>query len=193
MAPAVLSIVREGSRPSGCPRPMRRGWLRRNRLIEPSRTRFVGCGRVWLPPCPPALILQARPNPRCRAENKPYFFGGALSGGLGLKTRRPPGRFCRALRIRFLLFCHRDTGHAYTGKYPIPPARHSAAPSTGQTGKESEKLDGKYSGRFGGKDRDPLHNSLVLVVRTPFLFREGIVVITRNLQYCETYRRQGHT
>src|SRR5207244_7233604 len=28
----------------------------------------------------------------------------SLSGGLGLKTRRPPGRFCRALRFRFSFF-----------------------------------------------------------------------------------------
>jgi hypothetical protein len=193
MAPAAVIDCPRGVAPERMPKADATGLAPKKSADRTLPHTIRRCGRVWLPPCPPALILQARPNPRCRAENKPYFFGGALSGGLGLKTRRPPGRFCRALRIRFLLFCHRDTGHAYTGKYPIPPARHSAAPSTGQTGKESEKLDGKYSGRFGGKDRDPLHNSLVLVVRTPFLFREGIVVITRNLQYCETYRRQGHT
>src|SRR5271157_5796402 len=30
-------IFRKGSRPSGCPRPMRRGWLRRNRLSRTLR------------------------------------------------------------------------------------------------------------------------------------------------------------
>jgi hypothetical protein len=44
-----LSIVRTGSRPSGCPRPMRRGWLRRNRLTTPPPAHgFVLCGRGWM-------------------------------------------------------------------------------------------------------------------------------------------------
>src|SRR3974377_518470 len=33
---AAGTEVRKGSRPSGCPRPMRRSWLRRNRLVKPS-------------------------------------------------------------------------------------------------------------------------------------------------------------
>src|ERR1039457_2769289 len=41
----AASIFREGSRPSGCPRPMRRGWLRRNRLNRTLR-HFHGCRRV---------------------------------------------------------------------------------------------------------------------------------------------------
>src|SRR5450759_3473582 len=40
------SIFREGSRPSGCPRPMRRGWLRRNRLNRTLR-HFHRCRRVF--------------------------------------------------------------------------------------------------------------------------------------------------
>jgi hypothetical protein len=31
----AFSTVRTGSRPGGCPRPMRRSWLRRNRLSNP--------------------------------------------------------------------------------------------------------------------------------------------------------------
>lgn len=43
------------------------------------------------------------------------------SGGLGPNTRRPPGRFCRALRFpAFPSFPDWDTCAAYTGKYPIP-------------------------------------------------------------------------
>jgi len=34
--------VRTGSRPGGCPGPMRRSWLRRNRLTEPSRISRTG-------------------------------------------------------------------------------------------------------------------------------------------------------
>jgi len=41
----AASIFREGSRPSGCPRPMRRGWLRRNRLNR-TLPHFHRCGRV---------------------------------------------------------------------------------------------------------------------------------------------------
>ena len=46
----AVSIFREGSRPSGCPRPMRRGWLRRNRLTETLRcTHPVPEGFCFLP------------------------------------------------------------------------------------------------------------------------------------------------
>ena len=48
----LASTVRTGSRPGGCPRPMRRSWLRRNRLIETLRhTSSVLEGFWFLPTC----------------------------------------------------------------------------------------------------------------------------------------------
>ena len=47
--PAVAALgcidVRTGSRPGGCPRPMRRSWLRRNRLTR--NPPAVHCIRAW--------------------------------------------------------------------------------------------------------------------------------------------------
>ena len=83
----------------------------------------------------------------------------SLSGGLGPKTRRPPGGLCRALRILvFLLFCCWDTARVYTGEYPIPLplSRALSPPSADQAGNESEKATGKWSDSFGGKQCDPL-------------------------------------
>src|ERR1035437_5374154 len=66
-------IFRKGSRPSGCPRPMRRGWLWRNRLnrtLRPFRRVPEGFA-VYRPPLPISMV-----------ESR--------SGGLGYSTRRPP-------------------------------------------------------------------------------------------------------
>ena len=41
----AVSIVRTGSRPGGCPGPMRRSWLRRNRLLSPPML-LIGRGRA---------------------------------------------------------------------------------------------------------------------------------------------------
>src|ERR1035438_2675764 len=102
MAPAAVIDCPRGVAPERMPKADATGLAPKKSADRTLPHTIRRCGRVWLPPCPPALILPARPNPRCRArENKPHFFGGALSGGRGLKTRRPPGRFCRALRIRF--------------------------------------------------------------------------------------------
>src|SRR5437762_6356849 len=45
------------------------------------------CGRVWLAPSHKSSL---------------FLWCSSLSGGLGPKTRRPPGRLCRAFRIGFL-------------------------------------------------------------------------------------------
>ena len=66
------SIVRAGSRPSGCPRPMRRGWLRRNRLQHPP-AHDSSCGRVWFP-----VLLAVSTSRRCDPRpprNQAHFFG----------------------------------------------------------------------------------------------------------------------
>ena len=64
-------------------------WLQRNRLIPPSRTHHR-CGRVLVFISSPAL--QKKP---CISLVK-----SPEREALGFKTRRPPGRLCRALRIR---------------------------------------------------------------------------------------------
>jgi hypothetical protein len=83
---------------------MRRGWLRRNRLIT-TLPHFIGAGGFGFRFCPPILSLQAHcPQPCSRAKKSAISLVKSLSGGLGLKTRRSPGGFCRALRIGFTLF-----------------------------------------------------------------------------------------
>src|SRR5271165_150079 len=52
--------------------------------------------------CSSLLLLSAatRPSTIVPSQNsKPISLVKSLSGGLGLKTRRPPGCLCRALRI----------------------------------------------------------------------------------------------
>jgi len=62
-------------------------------------------------------------QPVRRVKIKPISLVKSLSGGLGPKTRRPPGKGGRAVRIPiFWLFCCSDTARAYTGEYPIPLA-----------------------------------------------------------------------
>jgi len=62
-------------------------------------------------------------------NRKPISLVKSLSGGLGLKTRRPPGCLCRALRIPPIssLFSCWDSARDYTGEYPIPLARSVAS------------------------------------------------------------------
>ena len=70
-----LSIVRAGSRPSGCPRPMRRGWLRRNRLDHnpPAHHSLVreGLASASVPRCFYFQALHTLPPP---AKSKPSPF-----------------------------------------------------------------------------------------------------------------------
>jgi hypothetical protein len=82
---------------------MRRGWLRRNRLTTtpPAHHSFV---RGGLPSAvaPRCFYFQPLHGPSTTVpsqNSKPISLVKSLSGGLGLKTRRPPGCLCRALRI----------------------------------------------------------------------------------------------
>ena len=78
-----FSIVRMGSRPSGCPRPMRRGWLRRNRLIETLRRTLHPCWRV----------SGFCPVPLRGSYGQPISLVSLRAEALGYKTRRSPGCF----------------------------------------------------------------------------------------------------
>jgi len=111
---------------------MRRGWLRRNRLTTTLPHMIRLCGRVWLPAAAPRCFYFQRytaPQPSCPARTaSPISLVKSLSGGLGLKTRRPPGRLCRALRIPVSI---RSSAVGIPlvptqGEYPIPLARSVA-------------------------------------------------------------------
>ena len=80
---------------------MRRGWLSKKSADTPSRT--DSSVREGLAS---ASVLQAhRASTLVQCQKiSPISLVKSLSGGLGLKTRRPPGRFCRALRFRFSFF-----------------------------------------------------------------------------------------
>src|ERR1700730_13992532 len=148
---------------------MRRGWLRRNRLTttppaHDSSVRVGAPGRTRLPTPPPAhdscvregggfhfysslLLLQALHTPlsqRAKSKSSPISLVKSLSRGLGHKTRRPPGRLCRALRIpvflALLLLGSRSCLHRRVS-YPTRAPRQHRSPD--QTGKESEKATGK--------------------------------------------------
>src|ERR1017187_7509532 len=77
----AASIFREGSRPSGCPRPMRRGWLRRNRLNRTSGT-FMGARRF---------------SALCRFL--PISMVKSRSGGLGYSNAKTARRAFQILRL----------------------------------------------------------------------------------------------
>ena len=127
-------LFREGSRPSGCPRPMRRGWLRRNRLPEPSGT--SSCRRVL------CLSIRLGVFPISSVESQ--------SGGLGHKNATIARRALQILR----LLLGWDTGTAYTGKYPIPldgnsPLSDCRFADFGR--QQAAKLDGKQHRFSRGK------------------------------------------
>jgi len=83
-----------------------------------------------------------------------HFFGEVpRSGGLGLKTRRPPGRLCRALRIPFLGW---DTGLAYASEYSIPSVKRSVNLRSFQADTEPGKLGPSSRENVGCKEKDPL-------------------------------------
>ena len=150
---------------------MRRGWLRRNRLTTTLLHTIRLCGRVWLP----LLLLAAstfrratHPEPVHQVKIKPISLVKSLSGGLGPKTRRPPGRLCRAFRIP--VFCSSAVG------IPLVPtqasilsySRASSTPPASQTEKEYEKAAQIKSDDFGENERDALHNGhLVLNLAAP--------------------------
>src|SRR6516165_2660863 len=88
-----------------------------------------------------------------------HFFGEVpRSGGLGLKTRRPPGRLCRALRIPFLGW---DTGLAYASEYSIPSVKRSVNLRSFQADTEPGKLGPSSRENVGCKEKDPLQLSTV--------------------------------
>jgi hypothetical protein len=107
---------------------------------------------------PRCFYIQAlRTLSRAKSKSSPISLVKSLSGGLGPKTRRPPGRLCRAFRIPF--FCSSAVG------IPLLPTQarilsHSRAPSTppaSQTEKEYEKAAQTKSDDFGENERDALH------------------------------------
>ena len=118
------------------------------------------CGRVWLllPPAgahpsgtPASTIVQCQ-------KISPISLVESLSGGLGLKTRRSPGRFCRALQIRFFGLLPPGYRSCLYKRVSYPARMQSRQPPATQAQKESEKLPGKYSEDIGGKQCDPLQN-----------------------------------
>jgi hypothetical protein len=112
-----FSTVRTGSRPGGCPRPMRRSWLRRNRLQKPSGT-VCPYRRVFRSAC-------------CRSEVFPsaHFFGEAPERRpWAIKREDRSAAFAGRSKSRLLgPSGHGDTAVAYTGEYPIHPHHLSTA------------------------------------------------------------------
>lgn len=149
---------------------MRRGWLRRNRLttILPHTIRL--CGRVAA-----STFSAPSSSVRClehsQSQTTSHFFGEvSRAEALGLKTRRPPGRFCRAPRIlgffvplpariqvvptrASILSCSYTLHHQLLS---LRPKRN--------TGKSARK----YSGNIGGTNRDPLQSLYEILVQRVF-------------------------
>lgn len=106
-------------------------WLQRNRLTttlwHTLHRVSEGCFGFGPAPAPPACSSCRHITHHAEAKIKsPISLVKSPSGGLGLKTRKPPGCFCRALRIPFSFLCRWDTGRAYTSEYPIPSRTHSS-------------------------------------------------------------------
>ena len=122
--------VRQGSRPSGCPRPRRRSWLRDGSAepLDPkSRGFFMSIRAVRLP-----------------------------SGGY--KTRWSPGRFCRALRFPPFMFDSGIPAMPTQASIPIPPFWHPyKAPQL--TARDCENRAGIDRELLRGKERGELHRS----------------------------------
>src|SRR5207244_11945570 len=107
VAPAQNEATRwfgTDTRPTGCPRPMRRCWPRRNRLTTTLPYTIRLCGRVWLTP----------------SHNQAYFFGEVLRAeALGLKREDRPAAFAGRYQSVFWIFCWWTTTRAYAGEYHI--------------------------------------------------------------------------
>jgi hypothetical protein len=108
----AISIFREGSRPSGCPRPMRRSWLQRNRLTETLRHTH---------PVPEGSLFRLTP-----------YFSGEVSERRPwvLKREDRPADFAGRSKFRLLPLQHPE---AYDGQVPIRVARYQNGRSTDQT------------------------------------------------------------
>src|SRR5713101_8825685 len=117
------------------------------------------CRRVWFPPCRCSPFTHTGPQPSFSARKiRPISLVESPSGGLGLKTRRPPGRFCRALRFRFSFFLPLGYRSCLYKRVSYPTRTPHQPSSDGQDGKESEKQAGNYADTIGGNERDPLHH-----------------------------------
>jgi hypothetical protein len=159
LAQWLASIVRTGSRPGGCPRPMRRGWLRRNRLIPtlPYPDSSVREGLAFAPARQRSCFRQNALSMSAELQNQSHFFGEASERRPWASKREDrPAAF--AGRSEWV-FPGRDTGRAYTGEYPIPPTRSAAiVRRSGRTG--IREISRKILENLGGKDRDSLQECL---------------------------------
>jgi len=93
------------------------------------------CGRVWLPLRPANVPASGKLLSADVSNQKlnPFLWWSLGAEALGFKTRRPPGRLCRALQMGFP---RRDTGQCLHGGVSYPTLTHSA-PSfvwSGRTG-----------------------------------------------------------
>jgi len=118
-----LSIVRQGSRPSGCPRPMRRGWLRRNRLILPPAPIRL-CGRVWLPFRPRQRSSFRQAALYRTHENQSISLVKPRSGGLGLQNAKTARPLLPGAPNGFFLSGYRPCLHGGVSYPTCNPLRH---------------------------------------------------------------------
>jgi hypothetical protein len=150
----AISIFREGSRPSGCPRPMRRSWLQRNRLLKPSGA-LTPCRRVF------AFALSHISLVKFRSGGLGH--SNAKTGRLILPAAQNPA------------FCRSDTGC----RYQASPHPIRASPPAVQRRHQSDKPGGNYPENVGGKYRDPLHFRMEhsprggKLIQVPFLPDQG--------------------
>src|ERR1017187_9095709 len=140
----AASIFREGSRPSGCPRPMRRGWLRRNRLNRTSGT-FMGARRF---------------SALCRFL--PISMVKSRSGGLGYSNAKTARRAFQILRLL-----------GPRGTSPKPPAklRNSPGNSVRISGGNIVTRYSKRGNHFTGAHGMLVHQDYDSAV--PFLWAEA--------------------
>src|SRR5881227_1820856 len=95
----------QGSRPSGCPRPMRRG-------LAPKKS------ADHHPPVHDSFVREGLAYSKSQSS---LFFGEVLRAeALGLKREDRPAAFAGPSQSVFWIFCWWDTARAYTGEYPIP-------------------------------------------------------------------------
>jgi hypothetical protein len=141
-----FATVRTGSRPGGCPRPMRRSWLRRNRLQKPSGTLYP-YRRVFRSAC-------------CRSEvfQSAHFFGEA-------PKRRPWATNAKIARL--LLPGVPNPAFLVPQAVGIPPLpiqasilshpHHLPTASAAPRLREPDKPAGDYRENAGGNDCGALH------------------------------------
>jgi hypothetical protein len=121
-----FSTVRTGSRPSGCPRPMRRSWLPRNRLIENPPAHSIRAGG----------FLVSGPVPFRGSKNQPISSVKLPSGGLGpIKCEDRPAAFAGRSKSRlsaslgvsgYRRCLYRQVSYPTTHHLPTASPRHAA-------------------------------------------------------------------